>query len=445
MSAKKTLTHKSLLGQQGANLIERIVSDMGQVWRPTAVHDTGIDGTIEFRDPATGEVTNTHIQVQSKATSAAWESENDDRFVYRVREEDLAYWLRGNLQVILVVSRPSSEEAYWISVKEYFKDTQRRASRKVEFSKAANRFDKSCLSRLSSIATHTQAGIYKPPIRKEEELVSNLLQVRSCPKVLYVGEIPFRARKELNDWMNARDIHGRREWIIKNERIFSFHDLREYPWTEIVDRGTVEDFETREWSDSVDPDKLREWVELLNACLRGRLSRDGVRFQSEPGLKLYYFSARSDGRPREFRYQSQQKQSGREVVKTISNKKTGEVMCYRHSAMEGRFLRFDGLWYLEVNPTYYYSKDDAQYRFHGDQLAGIKRLERNESVLGQLIMWERLLTDRGDMFRPEYSMLRFDGLMRCTVELGIEDDLWLPVEGGAEPDEEEFNPNGSLL
>jgi len=97
----KKLTHRSLLGQQGANLIESIASEMGQVWRPTVVHDTGIDGTIEFRDPVTGEVFNTHIQVQSKAVSGAWESENDDRFVYRVREEDLIYWLRGNLPVIL--------------------------------------------------------------------------------------------------------------------------------------------------------------------------------------------------------------------------------------------------------------------------------------------------------------------------------------------------------
>lgn len=443
---KKSLAHKSLLGQQGANLIERIVADMGQVWRPTVVHDTGVDGTVEFRDAVTGEVSNTHIQVQSKATSTAWESENAERFVYRVREEDLAYWLRGNLHVILVVSRPSSEEAYWISIKGYFDDPKRRASRKVEFSKTDNRFDKNCLPRLRALSTHLESGIYKPPLRKEEELVSNLLQIRSYPKVLYVGETQFRKRKELNDWLIERKIQGRREWIIKNERIFSFHDLREYPWTEIVDRGTVEDFDTREWSDSEDHDKTREWVELLNTCLRGKLSREGIRFQHEPGFKLYYFGANSDGKPRFFRYQSQQKQSKREVVKLISNKKTGDVMCFRHSAMEGRFHRFDGLWYLEVNPTYFYSdKGDTPYRFHGDQLSGIKRLERNESVLGQLIMWERLLTDRGDIFHPEYPMLRFDGLIRCTVNLGIEDELWLPVESGVEPDEEEFDPNGSLL
>jgi tripartite-type tricarboxylate transporter receptor subunit TctC len=39
MSKKKKLSHRSLLGQQGANTIERIVSDMGQVWRPTLVYE----------------------------------------------------------------------------------------------------------------------------------------------------------------------------------------------------------------------------------------------------------------------------------------------------------------------------------------------------------------------------------------------------------------------
>ncbi len=320
------------------------------------------------------------------------------------------------------------------------------ASKKIEFSKSNNRFSSNCLSQLIALAIPSERGIYKPPLQKEEELVSNLLQVHSYPKVLFVGNTRFRTRKELNGWLNEMKIHGRREWILKNERIISFHNLTEYPWSEISDRGTIEDFESREWSESEDKDKCREWVELLNTCLREKLYREGVRFQSEYPFKLYYFIANKDGKPRQYRYHSQQKQSSREVVKLLTNKKTGNIMCYRHSAMEGRFQRFDSLWYLEVSPTYFYSIDGINpYPYHGDQLAGVKRLERNESVLGQLIMWERLLTDRGDIFRPEYTMLRFDGLTRQIVNLGIVDELWLPVEEGAEPDDEEFESGGSLL
>ncbi len=120
------------------------------------------------------------------------------------------------------------------------------ASKKIEFSKSNNRFSSNCLSQLIALAIPSERGIYKPPLQKEEELVSNLLQVHSYPKVLFVGNTRFRTRKELNGWLNEMKIHGRREWILKNERIISFHNLTEYPWSEISDRGTIEDFESRE-------------------------------------------------------------------------------------------------------------------------------------------------------------------------------------------------------
>ena len=446
MIKTKKLSHKSLLGQQGANLIERILIEMGQVWRPTVVHDTGVDGTLEFRDPLTAEVFNRHIHIQSKATNGQWESETAKGFIYRVREEDLNYWLRGNLPVILVVSRPRTNEAYWVSINNDFHEPKSRAAKKIEFHKDQDSFDKEALSKLRDLAIPAEKGIYKPPLRKEEELVSNLLQVRDFPKTLYVAGTQFRKRKELIDLMSQHGIQGKREWILKNERIFSFYDLNEYPWTEISDLGTMEDFDTQEWAESDDEDKLKEWVELLNTCLRGKLFREGIRYQHESQFKFYYFLPNRDRKQRFYRYHSQQNETRREVVKPITNKKLKTLLCYRHSAMEARFSRFDSLWHLEVSPTYFYTCDgEKPYMFHGDQLAGIKRLEHNESVLGQLIMWERLLTDRGDIFRHEYPLLRFDGLRRFTVGQGISDDLWLPVEEEAAIEDEDIEVQGSLL
>ena len=46
--------------------------------------------------------------------------------------------------------------------------------------------------------------------------------------------------------------------------IRSFHDLREQPWPQICDRGSVEQFDVDEWSDSDDPDVQREFVRLMN-------------------------------------------------------------------------------------------------------------------------------------------------------------------------------------
>src|SRR6185436_1299252 len=114
------------------NLIERIVLEMGFVWNPTHF-EAGIDGIIEIRDAAEEDATNFIIQVQSKATEQSFVADNGKTFEFVCDERDLEYWLKGNCPVILVRSNVVSNEAYWISVKDYFKDQAKRKSRKVVF------------------------------------------------------------------------------------------------------------------------------------------------------------------------------------------------------------------------------------------------------------------------------------------------------------------------
>lgn len=59
------------------------------MWHDRVV-DAGIDRSIELCDPSTGEVSNHHIQVQSKASDQALPGETDDGFWYLCDEEDSA-------------------------------------------------------------------------------------------------------------------------------------------------------------------------------------------------------------------------------------------------------------------------------------------------------------------------------------------------------------------
>ena len=104
--------------KKGVNLINKLVLDMGYVFRPTGTLDAGIDGEIEIRNQRTSEVTNQIIKVQSKAVSK-FEAETELGFDYWPSDEDVKYWLGGNVPVILVVSRPATDEAYWVSVQQY--------------------------------------------------------------------------------------------------------------------------------------------------------------------------------------------------------------------------------------------------------------------------------------------------------------------------------------
>ena len=108
---------------------------MGYVWRATSIFDVGIDGEIEIRDPMTGEMTNTIIKVQAKATTLPFQTETDSSFEYHCSPKDLDYWLQGNVPIILVVCRPDTNEAYWISIRDYFSDLEAQKPHKVHFDK----------------------------------------------------------------------------------------------------------------------------------------------------------------------------------------------------------------------------------------------------------------------------------------------------------------------
>ena len=126
---KKTL-HTDIVGQQGINLIESVCLKMRFLWYPTGL-EAGIDGYIEIRNASTGEVTSCIIQVQSRATEQPSEGDNGSTFECRCSEKDLDYWLSGNAPVILIRSRPKTNEAYWVSLKDRFRDAAARKSRKV--------------------------------------------------------------------------------------------------------------------------------------------------------------------------------------------------------------------------------------------------------------------------------------------------------------------------
>jgi hypothetical protein len=429
----KKIHQNSIIGQKGINLIEAVVLRMGYAWYPTGGMEAGIDGTIEIRDSTTGVALNSIVQVQSKATTRRFQAETEEAFEYTCDERDLDYWLRGNAPVILVVSRPDAGEAYWVDVKAYFRDLARRQSRKVRFDKRQNCFDEGCASALADLAIPRDAGIYLAPPPREETLWSNLLEVESFADDIYVADTECRRPREV--WAKLRELGVQvgREWMLKGGRILSFHDLTEDPWPQICDRGTVDRFDTAEWADTEDPDRRREFVQLLNQALRQKLWPD-VRY-SEPRA-CYYFAPTENLSSRELSYRSRLNATKRIVFQGYPNKQDPQRMSYyRHSAFEGRFLCLDDAWYLEITPTYYFTRD-GRYEsiLTADLLKGIKQLERNPAVLGQVFMWADYLSSPGDLFTPIYPFLGFGSLQTFDIAAGVDDDAWLgrEEEGEAE-------------
>lgn len=440
MALPKKISRSDIIGDKGIALIHRIVLDMGFVWTSTGL-EAGIDGYIEIRDEVTGEVANCILQVQSKATAAAFAGETDAGFHFVCDERDLDYWLGGNSPVILVVSRPDTNEAYWISLKDYFNDPNRRKQRKVEFDKRADRFDRNCRERLAQLAIPRRAGLYLPSLPRQERLFLNLLPVAEFPRRLFRAKTRFRKPAQL--WAKLRTLvdYPAGEWALNEGCLYCFHDLTFEPWSRVCSANRAENLATSDFAYSADPARRGLFVQTLNRCLRELLRRRWVRFSEDK--ECFFFRATPDF--------SDRKQGTRTVFAGYPSKKDPErIAYYRHWAFRPRFLLFDKTWYLEITPTYHFTSDGVHLsRYYEERLSGIKIRERqNKTHLAQVRLWADLLQDHKDKIvskikqrllwnddekqedrRPEpYSLLRFDPLLSFDVDFGLADAAWLPYQ-----------------
>jgi hypothetical protein len=402
---------------------------MGYSWTPTGSLETGIDGYIEIRDPITGETTNSIVQVQSKATEGDFQAESEGGLAFTCGERDLDYWMRGNAPVILVHSRPKTDEAYWISIKNYFSDPVKRHARKIQFDKKQNRFDSTphCAAALKELAIPKDSGFYFAAARKREKLYSNLVRV-TFPALLHIARTEYRYYRQVWAVMEKAGTSVGSDFLLGYKAIMSFNDLGGHPWDKVCELGTAEPFNTREWAYSDDPDKVSDFVQLLNACLREKAWQSGLKWSDR--CECYYFKATQDLSPRRVRYPSFKEMTSRQVFRGYQKRgDPTQINYYRHSAFKPQFLRHDGEWYLEITPTYYFTWDGIHLdEFYENKLKKIKMLERNLAVVGQVFMWVDYLRYRNSMFTEPYPFLTIGEHVIWEFEHGIPDETWLPNE-----------------
>ena len=261
----KTISEQGVIGQRGIHFIEGTVLEMKSRWTPSGANEVGIDGYIELFDPASREPMGLTLAVQSKVVSSIGEA--GPSFDYYCDPNDLEYWLRGNTPVILIVSNPAAQEGYWVWIQDLFRHWKPSAPTKVTFVKSQHRFEATCLKSLAEIASPPQ-GLYFAPSRRKEFLWSNLLSIEGFAPRIFVGATECRTPRDVWALLNKSKYEPASGWVLWEKKVVSFDDLGSGAWTSVCDRGTVESFDTAEWSNSVDPLRQKQFVQLLNQTLR---------------------------------------------------------------------------------------------------------------------------------------------------------------------------------
>lgn len=444
----KYLGRNALKGQTGINVVEEAVLGMGFKWSPGSGNlDTGIDGDIEIVDPSTGEAKNVLIRAQVKGRTH-FENESGGTFEFSCSKNDIDYWLGGNAPVILVVVRLGERNAWWISVREWFSDPDRRRRGRAVFDKMKDKFDQSAGPLLVAMTQKYGSGVYVAPKRKSERLISNLLEVTRLPAVMWMAETQFRKPKEFREALQRGQEWPPREWFLRDGRVYSVHNLRNEPWNSVCDLGTVESIETEEWSQSEFRDQRNGFVRLLHTCLAARIAPMGLIWNSEE--ECYYYKARIDKRtgaliPKEVSYKSLQQSTSRTVFQPYFSKKDpARVAYYRHHGFKVHFQRLDMKWYMEITPRYIFTSDGKEsHPFREEYQAKIKSIEGGAAVRNIVVMFASLLQDEAGMFSQPYTHLGFGELLTTEVEVGIDDAVWAnkdELQPSARTELEEVDP-----
>ncbi|MDR7253366.1 hypothetical protein J2X46_002351 [Nocardioides sp. BE266] len=434
----KMIDANSHKGDAGIALIHRRVSQMKHLWHERSI-DPGIDGTIELRDPSTGEVSNQHIFVQSKA-SDAFAGETEAKFHYICKQRDVDYWMKaGDNPVILICSHPDTGEAWWVHIQSWFADPSHRASLRVDFDKATQRFEGDIAAKLFAI-TDPHGRAHTPVVDgRSETLVSNLLPV-DFPDTYFTAQVaPGTTLRDVFVSQRATGKPFRRDFFVSHQRIYAWSPIAGTSLARIAITAANET-PVGELLAGTD-DERRLFVRLLSAALQHDLLE--VCDWSN-ARKFLYFRASSDLSERKVLSGSGR---SRIAFKGFYQRKDDPTLkqFYRHAALRWDFVDIGEEWHCQATPDYYFSSDGRrEAHFADDYLARLKRMERNPAVLGETQLWAGILRGEAEpTLLPNTSedrILTFGPLATFDITGGIDDKDWqAPVGGDDNPDQMAFD------
>jgi hypothetical protein len=104
--------------------------------------------------------------------------------------------------------------------------------------------------------------------------------------------------------------------------------------------------------------------------------------------------------------------------------KKGRVVRCRHLAMTCKFRDVGDRYYLQVDPTWYFSRDGRKHPRSEDLIRTIRIIQKEKEYHATLRLWREVLTQQGDLVRQEYPFLSFGDYMLFEAPVSIPDPLW---------------------
>ena len=115
MLPKLSSTHSQ--ERRGINAVQAYAADNNQIWRETEIADVGIDGHLEYVDPA-GFVSGRLVGLQVKCGPSYFKSPTKGGWKFSPEDKHRVYWERYPLPVMLVMHDPAANKSYWMDARQ---------------------------------------------------------------------------------------------------------------------------------------------------------------------------------------------------------------------------------------------------------------------------------------------------------------------------------------
>ncbi len=419
----KQWTERDVTARSGIVKLDRVVTDMGYIWRPTANSDVGMDGEIELVEDraATAKI----IKAQVKSGASYFKKEDQRSFEFHASTDDVKYWTAANNPVLIVVYHPERDSLYAIHVQAYAQ-VQPDVSRTGIF-----KFDKAEAALTAGDGHKLRSVVFGDSIptrlsispKRREKLRSNLLPVIENIEFLYSLPTTCQDKYEVRLLLGSS---AKPPFIVKENRIWTPSYLPSEDCALRVACDTSEEVRITPAVEWIEDSSRELWlVEILNSCLQKHCARLGLIY--DRGHKRFYCVPR-EGKEWWFTYPSVQNTARRRPAFQSVSRATGEVRFWIHQSARLKFERLGPHWFLKIIPGYVFTHDGEKFLASGEVgrvATGKKSRERNVVVLRHLLFWREFLAP-GDgvmtIFPGSQKLIVSKDYADTLTEFGIEGD-----------------------
>ncbi|MGY4884131.1 MAG: ATP-binding protein [Nanobdellota archaeon] len=237
------------------------------------------------------------------------------------------------------------------------------------------------------------------PDEIDEEIYSNLFEIKNLPKYIYIGEMKNYDHSSIKFQLNEQGINPAfyykfKEW---NKKLVTFENLEDdmNPYSKLVKKDSISRELVSSWLSDID--KSRIIMELLNRELFHYAIGKGFYYDKN---KLFYPLLTAEFK-REQSWGGRYRKSSKVVAASIYADKLKRSIFW-HASFFASFVRIQDKIFLEITPTFTLTDDGRKVIsgfLEGTIITSLSYDMRNNNYLNNILFWIEQLKGDNDFIK----------------------------------------------